>query len=144
MSVSANYPAFKLMLIRCIKREVAECRRRTIIKLLMQFTLGGGNPQFYDVVVINVSSGVSGFMQQNCTQIALLGDHVHKWPVSSSQSFATISLQLLGRTAASRPLTWVAEHQLCSVTWRDESQISERCTCRRPYTYLASPKLSWI
>lgn len=110
MSVSTHYPAFKLMLIRCIKREVAECRRCTIIKLLMQFTLWGRNPQFYDVFVINVSSGVSGFMQQNCAQIALLEDHVHKWPVSSSQSFVTISLQLLGR-----PLTWVAESQMCTL-----------------------------
>lgn len=78
MSVSANYPAFKLMLIRFRKREVFECRRHTINKFLMQFTLWGRNPQFYDVGGISASSGISGFMQRNCAQRELLEDDCHR------------------------------------------------------------------
>ena len=44
----------------------------------MLFALWGRNPQLYDAVVIKVSSGLSGFMQQNCAQVALLEDHVYK------------------------------------------------------------------
>lgn len=44
----------------------------------MQFTLCGRNPQFYDVDMISVSSGVRGFMQQNCAQIALVENDIHK------------------------------------------------------------------
>lgn len=53
----------------------------------MQFSLWGRPPQFYDVAVLNVSSSVCDYMQQNCAEMALLQDD---------------ALQLPGRPAASQ------------------------------------------
>lgn len=139
LSVSTNYPAFKLTLMSCIKREVAECRMRTIIKLLTRFSLWGRNPQFYGVVVISVSSGVSGFMQQNCTQNAL-------WRIVFTSDLFLSPGCLCAVICSIQTSHWGtrAPHVNFEAPRRDKSRISERCTYGQPYTYLALPKLNWI
>lgn len=129
LSVSTNYTAFKLTLISCIKREVAECRTRTIIKLLTRFSLWGRNPQFYGVVLISVCSGVSGFMQQNCAQNALLEGCVHKFLSPGHLCAVICSIQTSHWGTRAPGVNFEAPR-------RDKSQISERCTYRQLYTYV--------